>query len=97
MKKPVYLDYAATTPVDARVIARMTECLGMDGVFGNRSDQVTTARLARLCSPLDRQVVGFGSATGPDDFSRVRIDQVSDLATRIFHRLLGEPAIHMRA
>jgi len=32
---PVYLDYAATTPVDPRVAARMAQCLMMDGVFGN--------------------------------------------------------------
>ena len=31
----VYLDYAATTPVDARVAARMAQCLTRDGVFGN--------------------------------------------------------------
>jgi cysteine desulfurase len=31
----VYLDYAATTPVDPLVAARMAECLGRDGVFGN--------------------------------------------------------------
>ncbi|GLU32096.1 aminotransferase class V-fold PLP-dependent enzyme [Trinickia caryophylli] len=30
-----YLDYAATTPADPRVIESMTACLGMDGVFGN--------------------------------------------------------------
>ncbi|RDU99482.1 aminotransferase class V-fold PLP-dependent enzyme [Trinickia dinghuensis] len=30
-----YLDYAATTPADARVIESMTVCLGVDGVFGN--------------------------------------------------------------
>lgn len=32
---PVYLDYAATTPVDPEVITAMSECLGLDGVFGN--------------------------------------------------------------
>ncbi|GAC1304525.1 MAG: IscS subfamily cysteine desulfurase [Steroidobacteraceae bacterium] len=32
---PIYLDYAATTPVDARVAARMSECLAPEGVFGN--------------------------------------------------------------
>jgi len=32
---PVYLDYAATTPVDPRVAAAMSECLTRDGVFGN--------------------------------------------------------------
>ena len=32
---PVYLDYAATTPVAPEVAARMTECLTLDGTFGN--------------------------------------------------------------
>ncbi len=35
MSAAIYLDYAATTPVDARVAARMTECLTRDGLFGN--------------------------------------------------------------
>jgi len=35
MRAAAYLDYAATTPVDARVAARMTECLTLDGEFGN--------------------------------------------------------------
>lgn len=30
-----YFDYAATTPVDPKVIQAMSECLGIDGVFGN--------------------------------------------------------------
>ena len=30
-----YFDYAATTPVDQSVIAAMSACLGIDGVFGN--------------------------------------------------------------
>ena len=30
-----YLDYAATTPVDARVAARLAECLTVEGNFGN--------------------------------------------------------------
>ena len=35
MKLPIYLDYAATTPVDERVAHRMVDCLTMDGAFGN--------------------------------------------------------------
>ena len=35
MSPPVYLDHAATTPVDPRVAAAMAGCLGADGVFGN--------------------------------------------------------------
>ncbi len=33
--RPVYLDHAATTPVDPQVIARMQACLGQAGVFAN--------------------------------------------------------------
>jgi cysteine desulfurase len=33
--RPVYLDYAATTPVDPRVAAAMAQCLGSEGEFGN--------------------------------------------------------------
>lgn len=35
MTKPIYLDYAATTPVDERVAAKMSQYLTQDGVFGN--------------------------------------------------------------
>lgn len=35
MKLPIYLDYAATCPVDERVAAKMMQYLTMDGVFGN--------------------------------------------------------------
>jgi cysteine desulfurase len=34
-KLPIYLDYAATTPVDASVAQEMTACLTMDGNFAN--------------------------------------------------------------
>ncbi|MBV7315162.1 IscS subfamily cysteine desulfurase [Shewanella sp. NIFS-20-20] len=35
MKLPIYLDYAATTPVDPRVAEKMIQHMTMDGVFGN--------------------------------------------------------------
>lgn len=35
MSRPVYLDYAATTPVDPRVADEMMGCLTSAGVFGN--------------------------------------------------------------
>nr|WP_162173978.1 IscS subfamily cysteine desulfurase [Legionella wadsworthii] len=37
MKKPIYFDYMATTPVDPRVIERMVHYLGPDGDYGNPS------------------------------------------------------------
>ncbi len=52
---PVYLDYAATTPVDPRVAAQMAGCLTQGGTFGNpgsshdygdaASDAVEAARI----------------------------------------------------
>lgn len=35
MKLPIYLDYAATTPIDPRVAEKMMGHLTQDGVFGN--------------------------------------------------------------
>jgi cysteine desulfurase len=35
INRPVYLDHAATTPIDPRVAAAMVQCLGTQGEFGN--------------------------------------------------------------
>lgn len=35
LHSPIYLDYAATTPVDPRVAEKMMHCLTMDGLFAN--------------------------------------------------------------
>ncbi|QQS53426.1 MAG: aminotransferase class V-fold PLP-dependent enzyme [Candidatus Competibacteraceae bacterium] len=37
MRLPVYLDYAATTPADPRVVVILSQYLGQDGIFGNPS------------------------------------------------------------
>jgi cysteine desulfurase len=37
IKKPIYFDYMATTPVDPRVVEHMIRYLGPDGDFGNPS------------------------------------------------------------
>lgn len=37
MKKPVYLDYMATTPIDPRVLEKMLACMTLEGNFGNPS------------------------------------------------------------
>jgi cysteine desulfurase len=47
MTTPIYLDYAATTPVDPRVVEVMKSHLSLDGIFGNASaTQSTHGRLA---------------------------------------------------
>jgi cysteine desulfurase len=47
MSDPIYLDYAATSPVDPRVAAAMGECLTQSGVFGNPASQHVFGRRAR--------------------------------------------------
>jgi cysteine desulfurase len=37
--EPIYLDYSATTPVDPRVVKAMTECLTLEGNFGNAASR----------------------------------------------------------
>ena len=39
---PIYLDYSATTPVDPRVAKKMSECLTIEGVFGNPASRSHT-------------------------------------------------------
>lgn len=39
MHTPIYLDYAATTPMDPLVAERMASCLTLDGNFGNAASR----------------------------------------------------------
>ncbi|MCO5398233.1 aminotransferase class V-fold PLP-dependent enzyme [Ralstonia soli] len=60
-----YLDYAATTPADPRVIAAMTACLGMEGAFGNpASSSHATGRVAR--NKVERAREQVASLIGAD-------------------------------
>src|SRR6202051_4931068 len=58
MLKPVYLDHAATTPVDPRVAAAMAQCLTMDGEFGNpaSASHAYGDAAASLCETARAQV-----------------------------------------
>ena len=51
--EPIYLDYAATTPVDPLVAAAMNECLGVDGDFANPAS-VTHAPGRRAQARVER-------------------------------------------
>lgn len=76
MRLPIYLDYAATTPVDPRVANLLGRYLTRDGVFGNPSSSthvfgrtaaqaVETAR-ERVATPLGvdpREIVWTSGAT----------------------------------
>jgi len=76
MKRPIYLDYSATTPVDPRVAEAMMNCLRMEGNFGNPASRshaygwlaeeaVETARghVAALVNADPREIVWTSGAT----------------------------------
>ena len=76
MRTPVYLDYAATTPVDPEVAARMVDCLTREGNFGNPASRshvfgwraeeaVEEARyqVAQLLAADPREIVWTSGAT----------------------------------
>ena len=82
MKKPVYLDYAATTPVDPRVAEEMAGYLTLDGVFGNPASRThaygwqaeaagETARrqVAELIHADPREIVWTSGATESDNLA----------------------------
>lgn len=82
MSLPIYFDYAATTPVDARVAEKMMNCLTNDGVFGNPASRshiygwqaesaVETARkqVASLINCDSREVVWTSGATESDNLA----------------------------
>ncbi|MBW0146009.1 IscS subfamily cysteine desulfurase [Marinobacter arenosus] len=82
MKKPVYLDYAATTPVDPSVAEEMVKYLTPDGIFGNPASRshafgwraeaaVEAARreVAQLIHADPREIVWTSGATESDNLA----------------------------
>ena len=82
MKKPIYLDYSATTPVDPRVAEKLCRYLTLDGEFGNpasRSHQfgwhaeeaVEQARghVASLIAADPKEIVWTSGATESDNLA----------------------------
>jgi cysteine desulfurase len=82
VKKPIYFDYLATTPVDPRVAGAMAECLTLDGTFGNPASRshrygweaemrVENARrdVAELIGADPREIVWTSGATESDNLA----------------------------
>ncbi len=82
MGKPIYLDYASTTPVDERVASKMMEFLTPEGEFGNpasrshrfgwKADEaVEEARshVANLVNCDPREIVWTSGATEADNLA----------------------------
>ena len=88
MKRPIYLDYAATTPVLPEVAERMMECLTFEGTFGNPAsrshtygwqaeEKVEYAReqVANLIKADPREIVWTSGATESDNLALKGIAQ----------------------
>ena len=82
MNQVVYLDYAATTPVDPRVAEKMQACLLPDGTFGNPASrshyygwqaeeavEEARAQVARLINADPREIVWTSGATESDNLA----------------------------
>lgn len=67
MRTPVYLDYAATTPVDPEVAAAMAECLTADGAFGNPASSHAPGREARARVEAARAALGELLGCAPEN------------------------------
>jgi len=62
----IYLDYAATTPVDPRVIEKMLSYLGQEGHFGNSSSNHMFGRQAARAIENAKQQVAASINTNPE-------------------------------
>ncbi|TDR51424.1 cysteine desulfurase IscS [Halomonas ventosae] len=84
MSAPVYLDYAATTPVDPRVAEVMSHYLTLDGIFANPASRshmlgwqaeqaVESARrqVADLIAADPREIVWTSGATEADNLALI--------------------------
>ena len=65
--RPVYLDYAATTPVDPAVAVAMAGCLTPDGDFGNASSSHVFGRAAAARIERARAQVAALIGAAPDE------------------------------
>ena len=82
IKKPIYLDYSATTPVDPRVADKMCRHLTLDGEFGNPASrshhfgwaaeaavEEARAQVAALIGADSKEIVWTSGATESDNLA----------------------------
>ena len=82
MPAPIYLDYAATTPVDQRVIERMVAHMSVDGDFGNpasrshaygwQAEEAVEAARVQIADAVNadpREIIWTSGATESDNLA----------------------------
>jgi cysteine desulfurase len=65
MNLPIYLDYAATTPVDPRVAEKMLHYLTADGIYANAASTHVLGQAAKQAIDEARQQVAKAIHAGP--------------------------------
>ena len=101
---PCYFDYAATTPVDDRVIQAMVTCLGREGTFGNpASSSHGYGNQARQAVELARrqvaELVGCSAesiiwTSGATESNNLAIKGIAQSATRSRRHLITSRIEH---
>lgn len=82
MKLPIYFDYAATTPIDPRVVEKMVQYMGVEGIYGNPASRShkfgwaaeeavddARAHVAELINADPREIVWTSGATESDNLA----------------------------
>ncbi|MFL2553338.1 MAG: cysteine desulfurase family protein [Candidatus Rariloculaceae bacterium] len=96
-ERRIYLDYAATTPVDPNVAAVMRECLESDGVFANPSSSHALGKRARTRVEEARAMIAarVGAATETISFTSgaTESDNLAIQGTMLANRHKGQHLI----
>ena len=106
MNQAIYLDYAATTPVDPKVAAVMGECLTLDGVFANPAsrshfygwqaeEKVETARgqVAELLKCDPREVVWTSGATEANNLALKGVFEANNFNGHLITSVIEHKAV----
>lgn len=88
MMNPIYLDYAATTPMDPRVAKKMCTALTLDGVFANPASKshkygweaaeavdIGRSQIADFCGADSREIIFTSGATESDNLAIIGVAQ----------------------
>lgn len=103
---PIYLDFAATTPVDPAVAKAMSECLTMEGTFANPAsrshmygwfaeEKVETARnqVAELIGGDSREVVWTSGATESNNLALKGVFEANNFSGHLITSQIEHKAV----
>jgi len=96
----IYMDYAATTPVDPRVADKMAACLRLDGSFANPASAHAPGRAARALVEAARAQVAALVNAAPEEIvftsGATESDNLAIKGVAHFHRERGRHVVTSR-